>query len=122
MSTENVAQGHTIVEEEEEVIMKNLQSGGSGSFSGSYESPKDEFTHLLLKRRASSMLSNPWVLSIMGIMCASILGHGVSTKSIVKMYVIIVLCIYIFFTIFHCLLNSFLLHQHTGGMGLPFYS
>jgi hypothetical protein len=31
--------------------MKNLQSGGSGSSSESYHSPKDEFTHLLPKRR-----------------------------------------------------------------------
>jgi hypothetical protein len=52
MSTENAAQGHTTVEEEDEVIMKNLQSGGSGSSSGSYNSPEDEFTHLLPKKRA----------------------------------------------------------------------
>jgi hypothetical protein len=53
MSMENVAQGHTTVEEEDEaIIMKNLQSGGSGSSSGSYHSPKDEFTHLLPKKRA----------------------------------------------------------------------
>jgi hypothetical protein len=37
-----------MIEEEEEAVMKNLQSGGSGS----YESPKDEFAHLLSKRRA----------------------------------------------------------------------
>jgi hypothetical protein len=48
MLMENAAQGHTTVEEEEEAIMKNLQSGGSGS----YDSPEDEFTHLLSKRRA----------------------------------------------------------------------
>jgi hypothetical protein len=53
MSTENAAQGHTMVEEEDKtVIMKNLQSGGSGSSSGSYHSPKDEFAHLLPKKRA----------------------------------------------------------------------
>jgi hypothetical protein len=52
MSMENVAQGHTTVKEEEEAVMKNLQLGGSGSASGSYHSPEDEFTHLLLKRRA----------------------------------------------------------------------
>jgi hypothetical protein len=52
MSTENAAQGHTTVEEEEEAIMDNLQSGGLGSSSGSYHSPEDEFAHLLLKRRA----------------------------------------------------------------------
>jgi hypothetical protein len=44
--------GHTTVEEEEEAIMKNLQSGGSDSSSGSYHSPEDEFAHLLPKRRA----------------------------------------------------------------------
>jgi hypothetical protein len=52
MSTKNMAQGHTTVEEEDEaIIMKNLQSGGSGSSSGSYHSPKDEFAHLLPKKR-----------------------------------------------------------------------
>jgi hypothetical protein len=50
--TENAAQGHTTVEEEEEVVMKNLQFGGLGSSSGSYHSPEDEFAHLLPKRRA----------------------------------------------------------------------
>jgi hypothetical protein len=52
MSTKNAALGHTIVEEEEKTVIKNLQPGGSGSTSGSYHSPKDEFAHLLLKRRA----------------------------------------------------------------------
>jgi hypothetical protein len=52
LSTENVAQRHTKIEEEEEAIMKNLQSGGLGSSLGSYHSPKEEFTHLLPKRRA----------------------------------------------------------------------
>jgi hypothetical protein len=52
MSTENAAQGHTTVKEEEEDVMKNLQLGGSGSASGSYHTPEDKFTHLLPKRRA----------------------------------------------------------------------
>jgi hypothetical protein len=52
MSTENAAQGHTTVEEEEEAIMKNLQLGDSNSSSGSYHSSEDEFAHLLPKRRA----------------------------------------------------------------------
>jgi hypothetical protein len=44
----------------------------------------------------SNVSSNPWVLSIAGITCVSN----------------IVLCIYIlFYHFFHCLLNSFLLHQ-----------
>jgi hypothetical protein len=51
MSMENAAQEDTMVEEGEEAVMKNLQSGGSGSSSGSYHSPEDEFTHLLPKRR-----------------------------------------------------------------------
>jgi hypothetical protein len=50
MLTENAAQGHTMVEEEEEAIMKDLQSVGSGSSSRSYESPEDEFAQLLPKR------------------------------------------------------------------------
>jgi hypothetical protein len=48
--TEKVAQGQTTVEEEEEDVMINMQSGGSGS-SGSYESPENEFAHLLPKKR-----------------------------------------------------------------------
>jgi hypothetical protein len=46
MSMENAAQGDTMVEEEEEAVMKNLQSDGSGS----YHSPEDEFVYLLQKR------------------------------------------------------------------------
>jgi hypothetical protein len=53
MMTENVPQEHIMAEEEEEVVMKNLQSGGSGSSSGSYHSPEYEFNHLLPKRGAS---------------------------------------------------------------------
>jgi hypothetical protein len=45
MLTENAAKEHTMVEEEE-AIMKNLQSNGSGS-DGSYHSPEDELGHLL---------------------------------------------------------------------------
>jgi hypothetical protein len=52
MSTENAVQGHTTVEEDNEAVMKNLQSGGSCSSLGSYHSPEDEFTHLLPKKRA----------------------------------------------------------------------
>jgi hypothetical protein len=47
MSTENAAQGHTTVEEEE-AIMKNWQS----DVSGSYHSPEDELNHLLEKMGA----------------------------------------------------------------------
>jgi hypothetical protein len=50
MATDNAAQEYTTVEKEE-VIIKNLQSGGSGS-NGSYHSPKDELDHLLEKRGA----------------------------------------------------------------------
>jgi hypothetical protein len=58
MSTENVAQGHTMIEEEQEAIMMNMQSGGSGTSSGSYESPEDEFTHLLPKKRVRKGLDD----------------------------------------------------------------
>jgi hypothetical protein len=34
MSMKNAAQGHTTVEEQEEAVIKNLSSGGSGSPSG----------------------------------------------------------------------------------------
>jgi hypothetical protein len=59
MSTENVAQGHTMIEEEQEAIMMNMQSGGSGTSSGSYESPEDEFAHLLSKKRVRKGLDDP---------------------------------------------------------------
>jgi hypothetical protein len=53
MSTENAAQGHTMVEEEDEaIIMKNMHTCGSNSSSGSYHTPEDEFAHLLPKKRA----------------------------------------------------------------------
>jgi hypothetical protein len=58
MSMENAAQGHMTVEEEEEAVMKNLQSNGSGSSSVSYHSPEDEFAHLLLKRRSQKGLDD----------------------------------------------------------------
>jgi hypothetical protein len=47
MSTENMAQGHTTIEEEEEAVMKNLQLGGSGSSSGSYHSPRVRIRSLI---------------------------------------------------------------------------
>jgi hypothetical protein len=37
--------------------MMNMQSGGSGS-SGSYESPEEEFTHLLPKKRVRKGLDD----------------------------------------------------------------
>jgi hypothetical protein len=45
MSTENTAQGHTTVKEEE-AIMNNWHSNDSGS----YHSPEHEFGHLLENR------------------------------------------------------------------------
>jgi hypothetical protein len=57
MLTEKVAQGQTTVEEEEEDVMINMQSGGSGS-SGSYESPENEFAHLLPKKRVRKGLGD----------------------------------------------------------------
>jgi hypothetical protein len=58
MSTENAAQGHTMIEEEQEAIMMNMQSGGSGPSSGSYESPEDEFAHLLPNKRVRKGLDD----------------------------------------------------------------
>jgi hypothetical protein len=58
MSMEKVAQGHTMVEEEEEAIMMNMQSGVSDPSSGSYESFEDEFAHLLLKKRVRKGLDD----------------------------------------------------------------
>jgi hypothetical protein len=50
MAAENAAQEHTTVEEEE-AIMKNLQSDVSG-YDGSYHSPENKLGHLLKKRAA----------------------------------------------------------------------
>jgi hypothetical protein len=47
MMTENVAQEHTTAEEEE-AIMRNLQSDCASS-DGSYHRPEDELNHLLPK-------------------------------------------------------------------------
>jgi hypothetical protein len=56
MVMENVAQGHTTVDEEEAAVAMNWQSvdsNNNGSDNrGSYESPEDEFGFLLLKRGA----------------------------------------------------------------------
>jgi hypothetical protein len=57
MTTENAAQGHTTVEEEEATIVMNWQSGDSNNNgsnnSGSHESPEDELGYLLQKRGGS---------------------------------------------------------------------
>jgi hypothetical protein len=55
---EKVAQGHTTVEVEKEVVMMNLQLGGSSSSSGLYHSPEDELGHILLKRGARKGLDD----------------------------------------------------------------
>jgi hypothetical protein len=56
MATENAAQGHTTIDEEEVVVELNWQFGdfnNNGSEnSGSYENPEDELSYLLQKRRA----------------------------------------------------------------------
>jgi hypothetical protein len=51
MATENVAQGHTTIDEEEVTVEMNWQFGnpnnnGSDN-SGSYENPKDKLGYLL---------------------------------------------------------------------------
>jgi hypothetical protein len=58
MSIEKAAQGHTMVEEDEEAVMMNIQYGGSSPSSGSYESPEDEFAHLLPKKRVRKGLDD----------------------------------------------------------------
>jgi hypothetical protein len=56
MVTENVAQGHTTVDEEEVAVELNRQFGDSNNNgsknSGSYENPEDELGYLLQKRGA----------------------------------------------------------------------
>jgi hypothetical protein len=53
MATENVAQGHTTVDEEEVVVEINWQFDDSNNNrsdnSGSYENPEDELGYLLQK-------------------------------------------------------------------------
>jgi hypothetical protein len=51
MATENAAQGHTIVDEEEVVVELNWQFSGSNNNGseniGSYENLRDELSYLL---------------------------------------------------------------------------
>jgi hypothetical protein len=53
MAMENVAQGHTTVDEDEVAIEMNWQFGDSNNNgsdnSGSYENPEDELGYLLQK-------------------------------------------------------------------------
>jgi hypothetical protein len=60
MVTENVAQGHTTVDEEEVAVELNWQFGDSNNNgsenSGSYENPEDELGYLLQKRGAQKGL------------------------------------------------------------------
>jgi hypothetical protein len=57
MAAENVAQGHTTIDEEEVAVAMNWQSDDSNNNgfdnSGSYESPEDKLVYLLQKRGAS---------------------------------------------------------------------
>jgi hypothetical protein len=54
MATENAAQGHTTIDEEEVAVEMNWQFGNSNNNgsdnSGSYENPEDELSYLLQKR------------------------------------------------------------------------
>jgi hypothetical protein len=54
VATENAAQGHTTVDEEEVAVELNWQFGDSNNNgsknSGSYENPEDELDYLLQKR------------------------------------------------------------------------
>jgi hypothetical protein len=56
MATENTAQGHTTIDEEEAIVAMNWQSDDSNNNgfdnSGSYESPEDKRSYLLQKRGA----------------------------------------------------------------------
>jgi hypothetical protein len=57
MATENAAQGHTTVDEEEVTIEMNWQFGNSNNNGSdncrSYENPEDELGYLLQKRGGS---------------------------------------------------------------------
>jgi hypothetical protein len=60
MATENAAQGHTTVDEEEVAIEMNWQFGNSNNNGSdncrSYENPEDELGYLLQKRGAQKGL------------------------------------------------------------------
>jgi hypothetical protein len=60
MATENAAQGHTTVDEEEVTIEMNWQFGNSNNNGSdncrSYENPEDELGYLLQKRGAQKGL------------------------------------------------------------------
>jgi hypothetical protein len=62
MVTENAAQGHTIVDEEEVDVELNWQFGDSNNNgsknSGSYENPEDELGYLLQKRGLKKVQMN----------------------------------------------------------------
>jgi hypothetical protein len=62
MATENVAQGHTTVDEEEVAVELNWQFSDSNNSrsknSGSYENPEDELGYLLQKRRLEKVQMN----------------------------------------------------------------
>jgi hypothetical protein len=62
IATENAAQGHTTIDEEEIVVAMNSQSDDSNSNgfdnSGSYESPEDELGSLLQKRGLKKVQMN----------------------------------------------------------------
>jgi hypothetical protein len=57
MATENAAQDHTTIDEEEASVVMNWQSGDSNNngskYSRSYESPEDKLGYLLQKRGGS---------------------------------------------------------------------
>jgi hypothetical protein len=62
MRTENAAQGHTTVDEEEVAVEMNWQFGDSNNNgsdnSGSYENPEDELGYLLQKRGLEKVQTN----------------------------------------------------------------
>jgi hypothetical protein len=62
MVTKSVAQGHTIIDEEEAAVAMNWQSGDSNNNgfdnSGSYENSDDELGYLLQKRGLEKVQMN----------------------------------------------------------------
>jgi hypothetical protein len=61
---------------------------------------------------ASSVASNPWILSIAGITCVSSLGHVNSRVNHEDVSHNCFMYLYFVSPFFYCLLNSFLLHQY----------
>jgi hypothetical protein len=79
MTTQNAAQGHTTVDEEEIAVEMNWQFGDSNNNvsdnSGSYENPEDEIGYLLQKRGLKKVHMNETPIIFLRKMYGSVIVH-----------------------------------------------